>query len=266
MRIWRWAGWHRRDYTIITSKHNEKIKKYAKLKKSNKKSEYFIAEGLRTIINILNNGREIIDIFITQDFLNKNSDISKIFNNITISIVDEQTLDKLVDSVNPQGIVGISKVPTYDIEETILTPYTKIAYLNGVNDPGNIGTIIRTACAFNFHAIVYDKKTVYPYSSKVTRASLGSNCIIPMYYDEDNSMLDLFRKHEYTLYFTDLLGENINKTVFSQNSVIILGNEANGIDKELINEADKKISIDMNYKFDSLNVSVAFGIIAHKLF
>lgn len=176
--------------------------------------------------------------------------------NITQYLVNESVMDKLSNSKNPEGVVFIAKYPQFKKDN-----YSKILYLDEVNDPGNLGTMIRTALAFNFDAVVTSPKSVSIYNEKVLAACKGSNYLIPVFSKPLNEI-----KRDHKVIVTTLSDDSIdvNELDIKDNFILVMGNEAHGISKSIIDSSDIKVKIAIN-NIDSLNVAVAAAIIMHKL-
>lgn len=244
---------------IITSLNNQKIKDIIKLKniKQVKKNKKFLIEGLHLIEEAIKKNN-VEEIFISESF-NKNLFLD---NNIKINYISENISKSLSDTVNNQGIFAVCNI----IEKKLnIEKYSNIIALDAIQDPGNLGTIIRTADAFDFDCILLGKGTTSMYSQKVIRSMQGSNFHIDCYDNID--LCEVLKKADNHKIFATSLNNsdylentNINST---ENNIIIFGNEANGISNDLIKLANKLIKINMPGEAESLNVSVSAGIVMH---
>lgn len=234
---------------VITSKDNPKIKYACKLKENKYREENkeFLGESRKSLEMALK--ANIVKEVFTYEALD-------IDENITQYLVNELVMKKLSNSVNPEGVIFIAKYPQYKLDNL-----SKIIYLDDINDPGNLGTIIRTALAFNFDAVVTSKNSVSIYNEKVLAACKGANYLIPVFSKPLNEI-----QHGHTLIVTTLDDESIDLKELEKpmRFILVLGNEAHGVRKEIIDKADIKVKVDIE-NIDSLNVAVAGGIIMHKL-
>lgn len=236
---------------LYASISNKKIKNYSKLKdkKTRDKEKKFIVEGEHLVKEAYNN-KCLLEVLIPETSTFK---IDVPTNEISKSVIKHLTSLK-----TPTGIFGICKAKESKLKEG------KILALDGIQDPGNMGTIIRSAVAFNIDTIIVNEKCVDIYSDKVIRASQGlifnANIIKK---DIKEVIKNLKTKH--TIYATKVDGGKVLKDVEkNQNFVIIMGNEGSGVSEELMTLSDEYLYIPMNKKCESLNVAVAASIILYE--
>lgn len=233
----------------IESKDNNKIKHAASLKESKYRKEYkeFLSEGKKSLEMALK-AKCVKEIFTTEEL--------KISENITQYIVKPDLLKKLASSVNPEVVVFVC-----NIVERKPKKLNKVVYLDKVNDPGNVGTIIRTALAFSYDAIVFSEGCCDPYNEKVVAASKGAIFQLPILKG------DLSEYKESRDIIVSALSDkavDIRELEVPKSFILVVGNEANGVSKETMKEATviTKIQID---NIDSLNVAIATGILMNYL-
>ena len=248
--------------SIITSKDNANIKLISQLQKSSKKRReegVFVLEGLRLCLDALQNGFVPEKVFFSESFSSKNSDIIQGFEKASEAYeVSDSLFEKISDTVNPQGILCTFSIPCSSKIE--IKPNGKYIALDNIQDPSNLGAISRTAEAFAVDGLIV-AGGCDPYSSKSLRASMGALLRIPVIETED--MFDLFKKYNLTS-FASVVNPNatpINTINFKEGSVVIIGNEANGISENTALKSDYKFTIPMNGKAESLNAAVAASII-----
>lgn len=244
---------------IVRSVNNKKIKDLSKLKdiKQIKKNKKYLVEGWNLVSEASKNN-VIDEIFIVENFENS---LNNDFNNYKITYITENVAKYISDTVNNQGIFAICNV---DFKDFIFNNYKSILILDKIQDPGNLGTIIRTADAFNFDCVLLGKGTTNLYSPKVMRTMQGSNFHIDCF--ENIDILETISKMKgYEIIATSLNSskylEDLGK--ISEKRVIILGNESNGVSKDILDVVDTKIKINMQGQAESLNVGVASGILMH---
>lgn len=234
---------------VITSKDNNKVKYACSLKENKYREKYqeFLGESIKSLELAIKAN------LVTSVFSYEALDIDE---NIPQYLVSEEVMKKLSSSKNPEGVVFIAKIPQFKKDNL-----NRILYLEEVNDPGNLGTMIRTALAFDFDAVVLSKNSVSIYNEKTLAACKGSNYLIPVFVDELSSI-----KNDHTVIATTLSDDSIdvNELEKVEKFILIMGNEAHGISKELICQSDIKVKIAIQ-NIDSLNVSIAAGILMHKL-
>ena len=185
--------------------------------------------------------------------------IKNIDEKITNYIVSEDMLKKISTQKNPQGVVAICSMRK---EKEI--SHNNVLYLDGVSDPGNLGTLLRTALAFSFKDVILSKGSVSIYNEKTISSSQGAIFRLNIISGDEQNLIDLKEKG-YKILATEIKGsvelKNIKK---SDKQVLILGNEAHGVNEKILNLADERIRIDIN-EIESLNVAICGAIMMHYL-
>ncbi len=243
------------------------LKYFASLiqKKFRQSENKFIVEGINSVEEGLKSNFKCEVIFYTKDF---SKEYPKVFNNIQLSNVRKFLLKnseflKISDTKNPQGIGAVFQIPKRNNLSSINE--TLIIYLDNINDPGNLGTIIRTCDWFGVNTIFLSKGCAEYTNPKVVRSSAGSIFHLNIYDEASVENLMELRKKNFKIFCSDLTGENIYKLEKSKKSVLIFSNEAHGPSEEILEIADKKISIPKSGNAESLNVAIAAGIILSHL-
>ncbi|MBQ6731018.1 MAG: RNA methyltransferase [Bacilli bacterium] len=232
----------------ILSKNNQKIKDaYAlRMKKVRQEKGLFLMEGIKNLDMALKYG------IVKQIFTSIG--LPKLNQNIECYKVNDEILRKLANSENPEGVVFVcEQLKPRKEKET----YRKIVYLDSINDPGNLGTILRTAVAFNYDAVILSKSSVDIYNEKVVAASKGALFLVDAYYDDIDNYLEGRQLIVSALDDAVPLSECPKESDF----VLVLGNESHGVSPEIIKKANRVVKIEMNDAIDSLNVAVAAGIL-----
>ena len=226
----------------ITSSSNQLIKDLVKLK--NSKEDKFLIEGKDLLdLAYLNN---LLDMVITTEDNDE-------FSNVDIIVVPKFILEKLSNNKSVQPYIGVSRLPEVKGELG-----DKLVYLDGVQDPGNVGTIIRTALAFSYYAVVLSKDSASLTNSKVIQSTKGALFSIPL---TNKVTLEELKEKGYVIIVTALEDAiNYQKSPKFDKFVLVLGNEGQGVKKENIALADTVVKIEMG-NIDSLNVAVAGGIL-----
>lgn len=265
---------------VITSKSNEKVKFLKSLneKKDRIKNNCYYLEGVK-VINEVIEGKKAINIkFIAYssiilekinggiDIINKINKEDKI---IKIELTPE-LFEYITDTKTPQGILAVIEICEKSYEE-MLNKGENILLLDKVQDPGNIGTIIRTCDAFNICNIIYLNGTGDIYSPKTVRSTMGSilrSSFAKITEDELKALKDVAINNSYEIIGTSLNTDNyIENTKFKTNkNIIIFSNEANGISNSVQNICTKLVKINMSNSAESLNVGIASGIVLHKMY
>ena len=238
----------------ISSKQNTKIKEIGKLISDNsyrKERKEFVIEGFHLLEMAL--GDKLVKAIFSLEPL-KNID-----EKITNYIVSEDILKKISTQKNPQGVVAICSMRK---EKEI--SHNNVLYLDGVSDPGNLGTLLRTALAFSFKDVILSKGSVSLYNEKTISSSQGAIFRLNIISGDEQNLINLKEKG-YKILATEIKGsvelKNIKK---SDKQVLILGNEAHGVNEKILNLADERIRIDIN-EIESLNVAICGAIMMHYL-
>jgi RNA methyltransferase, TrmH family len=231
-----------------------------------RESGYFLAEGIRSIRQIYATSPQSIDELLLLDTADS---LPEELYNIPQRAVNSLQLKTICSSVTPQGVAAVVQLPS-DIYSEHLPRETgnRIILLEDVQDPGNIGTLIRTAAAFAIDGILMSDKCADPFSPKVVQATAGS-LFRPWIRRTGSytSLLTLLKTEGYRLYCADISGEQHVDFSGKEKTIIALGNEGKGISSGLLACADEVFSIPMEYMaVESLNVSIAGGIALFALF
>lgn len=242
----------------MISKSKIKLFNSLKLRKYRKKHALFVAEGQKIINDLIKTGIKINYIATcNSDFINNKH------SNAELIYTSKSELKKISNLKTPVDTVAIFEIPTYDINYNEIENEL-VLFLDNIQNPGNLGTIIRTADWFGIKNIVCSEDTVDAFNPKVIQASMGAIARLKVHYINSESFFKKLTK-EIKIYGTFLEGENIYKTELSKNGIIVIGNEGKGISDDLQNYISKKIHIP-NYsenesKSESLNASIATAIV-----
>ena len=232
----------------ILSKNNQKVKDACalKLKKVRQEKGLFLMEGIKNLDLALTYGN-VKTIFTSIG-------LPKIGKDIETYKVNDEVLRKLATSENPEGVVFVCEMlkPRKDKKD-----YHKIVYLDQINDPGNLGTILRTAVAFNYDAVVLSKGSVDLYNEKVIAASKGAIFLVDAFVGD-------IADYQDKQIIVSTLDENsipLNECKKPKDFILVLGNESHGVSEPIIKIANQLVKIEMNDVIDSLNVAIAGAIL-----
>lgn len=256
----------------IFSKSNDKVKFIKNLneKKYRNKTNSFYLEGVKVVNEILDKAIDIEFIAYSKSILcttNGGKELLNRIESIDVEVLDfdENIFKYVTDTVNPQGVLVVLKMPEYNLKEELEKEDGNILILDKIQDPGNMGTIIRSSNAFGVNVIICIKDTVDCYSPKVLRSTMGGILNTKIIYVEDYSFLNVLKESGYEIVATSLNANTSLETLNYKNKyAFAMGNEANGISKELENNSNISIKIPMEDKIESLNVSVATSIILYE--
>lgn len=254
---------------VITSKDNETIKHIRKLKEKKYRDEFneYIIEGIKLIKEAINEKADIKTIIVC-DNCDKNETIEQ---NMMYEIakyncvyVDEKIFNHITEVQNPQGILAV--IGKGNKEEKIDYSQDMIVILDDIQDPGNLGTILRTVDSAGLKQIIVSKKSGDAYNPKVVRSTMGA--IFRVNIIESQNLVKTIKdiqKNNFKVLATALeTNDTIYNIDFSKKLAIVIGNEANGVSKEVLESADSKVKIPMLGKTESLNAAVATGIVVYE--
>lgn len=231
------------------TKNQFKLLTSLKQKKYRLKHKLFIAEGTKVVDEILNSDFELDQLFCVDDTAYKNIE--------NCYVISEAILKKISTLKTPNNVVAIFKIP----QEKPLINEGLILALDGINDPGNLGTIIRLCDWFGIEQIICSETTVDCYNTKVVQATMGSLTRVSIIY----TMLDSYLKaSKLPIYASIMSGKSMYESTLPKDGILIMGNEANGISKSVIKLANHTIAIPRfgnMQQTESLNVATATAIL-----
>jgi TrmH family RNA methyltransferase len=240
----------------VISKNRIKLIKGLENKKTRREDNSFVAEGPKSVGDLLMTMKPKI-IIATAEWLKSNHPSAG-----EIIEVSEEELRKVSFLMHPQEVMGVFEIPHYKPDTSIIGNRICLA-LDGVQDPGNVGTIIRIADWFGITDIFCSHDTADVWNPKTVQATMGSIARVKIYYTDLKQMIDSLPVG-IPVYGTMLDGENIYQSDLSQNGLIIMGNEGNGISAEIAAMVNKKLLIPSfppgRITADSLNVAIATAI------
>ena len=233
-----------------------------KTKKGRTIEGLFLIEGLRCIKSFLKYSNDLKELFIVRSFASINKNTIKLCEdkNIPYTIVSDRIMKSISDTKTPSGVLGISKFKTqnkFDFNSK------RWLFLYKISDPGNLGTILRSAAWFNIKNIALSKDSTDPYSPKTIRSATGAHLHLNIYQNIDYK---IYLGHDYFLLGTDQNSDDkIEKSAYKKKIVLFLGNESEGIKVSIKKKMDKLISIERLGYGESLNVAIAGSIIMNKI-
>lgn len=251
-------------YTKITSAANQHIRDIVQIREKRAKFRHtaFLIEGPHLVEMALDAGVQIKEVFATEAFINTKEHqamLKKITG--TAFEVSEQILIKITDTETPQGIVAVAGYEPGTLDTLSLKSNPLLVVLDAIQDPGNLGTIIRTADAAGADAVILLPGSCDAFMPKVIRATAGSLFNIPLVYTESDALVGWLSKKKIRLAAT---AADAGKTVFeadlSRGIAIVFGNEAHGVSDHLRKAADLLLNIPIFGKAESLNVATSAAI------
>ena len=254
--------------SMITNPSSARIKKVCALvakAKERKIEEKFVVEGRKMFEEAPTS--MIVEVFLTEGFLKKASqEILEKLKKTGYEIVSEQVFLKLSDTKTPQGILTILRFFKHKIDEIIDIENPLFVILEGIQDPGNLGTIIRTCEGAGVNAIFMTKDTVDIYNPKVIRSTMGSIYRMPLFYIEEiEKLIRELQKKEVKIYATHLSDSvDFNSPDYRKGTAFLIGNEGNGLKDETAKLSDLYIKIPMHGAVESLNASIATALVIYE--
>ena len=253
---------------VISSRDNEFIKHVKKLKdkKYRDESNEYIVEGVKLIEEAVKENAQIKKIIVCED----TTKTYEIPTNVMLEIakyeciyVTEKIFTSITQVTNPQGIMAIIEKNTTNQE----IDYTQdiIVALDDVQDPGNLGTILRTVDSIGLNQIIVSKGTADAFNPKVVRSTMGAIFRVKIIETENlQETIKSMKKHHFKLMVTSLQTDNSIYDIDFNKKIIVIGNESNGVSSEIQEMADERAKIPMLGRTESLNASVAAGIVMYE--
>lgn len=249
----------------ISSKDNKLIKYIAKLQSSAKfrrEEKCFVAEGLRVCVEAVLSGAEVISVLVTENALKKHSEaLSPLLDSCDdIYLTTDKAMSFCCDTQTPQGVICLIK--TLDNNIDLDTINNKYILAENVQDPSNLGTILRTADALGLSGVIMTKDCCDIYSPKVCRGAMGALYRVPFLIIENASdFIREFNKNGTSYAAVVRNAESVTNCTFEGNCLIAIGNEGNGLTDVTADACTKRITIPMSSNAESLNAAIAAGIL-----
>jgi RNA methyltransferase, TrmH family len=251
---------------MITSRKNSRLQFVRSLlqdRKTREESKLFVIEGVRLIEEAIAHGAEISEAFFSKTLSERGIILVDEIQNkgIQVEEVEESAFLSIMDTSNSQGIAAICRIPEFHFKADV--DFAIIA--DQLHDPGNLGTLMRTAASAGVQTVITTPGSVDLYSPKVVRSAMGAHFHLTCFesdWDNIKLLLHANRTNPLSVYAATADGnKNCWDCDFSKPTLLIIGSEAEGVSKTALELADFTISIPMPGKFESLNAAVAAGII-----
>lgn len=254
---------------MIATTKNKLVKEIQQLQKKSKyrnEKKQFVIEGRKLYQET---PQDRIERMVVSRTFSKQPENQGLLINREYYVAEDFVFEALSDTKTPQGILCVVRQPQYSFDELIKTPKPMFLLLEDLQDPGNLGTIMRTGEGAGITAVLLGKGCVDMFHPKTVRSTMGSIYRVPFLYTDDlkETILKL-RKHEVVVCAAHLKGKKYyDKLNYKDNGVAFLvGNESRGISEELAEKADYLIKIPMKGKVESLNASVSAGIMMYEAY
>ena len=249
---------------FISSLSNQHIKDINRLQtksSARKKEKLFVAEGIKLYREIPK--QDIVNTYVSESFLKENKDTVK----GSYIIVKDNIFKDISDTVTPQGVICIVRQKEYNLK-TILNKSKKQTFilLESLQDPGNLGTIMRTAEGAGVDAVIMNKQTVDLFNPKVIRSTMGSVFRVPfLIYDDLGEAVNELKKDGVKVYAGHLDGKNnYDEESYETSSAFLIGNESKGLSEQITAMADCLVKIPMEGQLESLNAAVSAALLMYE--
>lgn len=247
---------------MITSTSNPQVKRLLLLQKKSKarnEEGVFVVEGLRMFAEVPQ--ERVEKVYVSETLYNKKKhDLN--WAEFPVEILSDSVFKHVSDTQTPQGVLCIVKQKKYDLATLIDIENPHFMLLDNLQDPGNLGTIVRTAEGAGVDAVFMSKDCVDIYNPKTIRSTMGSIYRMPTIYIEDTvNLLEIFKEKGIKSYAAHLDGKNsYDKEDYRTGTAILIGNEGNGLREELSKKADIWVRIPMEGQVESLNAAIAASV------
>ena len=253
---------------MITSTANQQVKQLLQLNKKAKlrdAKDVFVAEGPKMFREAPK--ERIEKVYLSESFFEKQIQ-KKLLEGISYEVVQDHIFKVMCDTQTPQGILCLVKQFHYTLEELLKTKNPLFLLLENLQDPGNVGTILRTAEGAGITGVILNKGSADIYNPKTIRSTMGSIYRVPFLYTEDlRKVLEVFKKQGIRSYAAHLEGSReYDRENYQSGTAFLIGNESKGLSKELTAYADTYIRIPMEGKLESLNAAAAASILLYEAY
>lgn len=238
-------------------------------RKAREKHSLFVAEGVRSVEELLRSGLTVRGALVAPQLLSapRGQALRKSLDESSVEVaeVSEKDFRSAAETESPQGVIAIGEIPTRSLDTLEIRSGCRLLLLDGVQDPGNVGTILRTAAALGATATIALPGTVDLWNPKVIRSSMGAQFVHPAFHASVDETLAFLEQNGIELWAADAGGSALNHSEAASRLAVALGNEGSGLSPEIRAKARKTISLPIAASVESLNVAVAAGIILYEL-
>ena len=240
-----------------------------KRRKGRERRSLFVAEGVRAVEELLRSSLTVRGVLVTPQLLEsaRGPALEALIaqRGLTIERVDERELASAADTDTPQGVLAVAETPDHQLTSIPLAAVARIVILDGIQDPGNVGTILRTAAALGASGVVALPGTVDLWNPKVVRGSMGVHFRFPLVAAPQDEFFRFLDSESLGLWGAAADGEAMRGQDIPARLAIALGNEGAGLSNAVRDRCERLVSIPIEPGVESLNVAVAAGIILHEL-
>jgi TrmH family RNA methyltransferase len=238
-------------------------------RKAREKHSLFVAEGVRSVEEVLRSGLTVRGALVAPQLADapRGQNLRKSLDEAGIEVADvsEKDFRSAAATESPQGVIAIGEVPVRALDTLDVAGVCRLIVLDGVQDPGNVGTIIRTAAALGATATIALPGTVDLWNPKVIRSSMGAQFRHQAFHADLEDLLSFLKRKQIELWATDTTGTALEKAGAPVRLAIAVGNEGSGLSPSVRAKAHRTVSLPIAQNVESLNVAVATGIILYQL-
>lgn len=262
---------------MITAAGNSRIKNLVQLKqkaRARREQDVFLVEGIKMFLEAPS--EKIREVYISESFSagrenGEDGAMRRAAGRLQelggrVELVSDEVFTKAADTKTPQGILCVVEQFHYNIEEMMKTPDPLFVLLEDLQDPGNLGTIMRTGEGAGITGVILTKESVDLYNPKTIRATMGSIYRVPFFYTDDlNGLIGLLKEREIAVYAAHLAGKRYyDGWDYTKGTAFLIGNESGGLRGETAEKADCLLKIPMRGRVESLNAGVAASILMYE--
>ena len=238
-------------------------------RKAREKHSLFVAEGVRSVEELLRSGLKVRGALVAPQLADapRGQALRTALDqsHVEVAEISEKDFRSAAETESPQGVIAIGEVPARSLDTLDIQSVCRIVLLDGVQDPGNAGTILRTAAALGATATVALPGTVDLWNPKVIRSSMGAQFVHAAFHAGLDDVLGFFERKKIDLWATDAAGVPLARADAPARLAIAVGNEGAGVSSEIRTHARRTVSLPISSSVESLNVAVATGIILYEL-
>lgn len=253
---------------MITSESNTQVKEAVKLQKSakeRKRQKLFVAEGQKLVKEAALYGK-LQKVYIAESAWKKGIEEPSLLE-CGYEVIADRVFASMSGTVTPQGVLGLVQMPSYGLGTILGNPKKSILLLDNLRDPGNLGTIMRTAEGAGMSGIILSRESVDLFNPKVVRSTMGAIFRMPFYYAEDLAeTIETLKQNRIPVYGTMMQGSIVYDVPdYKKGAGIVIGNEASGISETVAAHLTQTICIPMEGNLESLNAAISAAILMYEI-
>ncbi len=238
-------------------------------RKARERQQFFVAEGVRAVEELLRSTIRVRGVLISPqlDETARGSALRTAIEShgVEVAALDERDFATAAGTDSPQGVLAIGEIPERPLATLTIPATARFLVLDGIQDPGNVGTMLRTAAAFDVDATFALPGTADLWGAKTVRAAMGAHFVHPALFITVAELLEFRARHGVVLWGADAAGDALEGITPPARLAIAVGNEANGLSVTLRDAADRLVALPLAARVESLNAAVAAGILMHQL-